>query len=179
LLGTTNLLNSISSFAADGGLREAASWASLRQQIYISLTTQQPLAINLTTYRNSSAFNKSDDESTANKIIFIFASILTATFQPESHLSAAQWNDLDAEVHGWNLSKPWDFAPLWVDDSVDTSQDLQACARPWPELLMSRPAQGKNPAAAQPRLQSSRVSDVHYSSWNAILLPVQNPSFCL
>jgi len=142
LLGTTKLLNSISSFAADGGLREASSWASLRQQIYISLTSQQPLAINLSTYRNSSAFSKSDNESTANRIIFIFASILTRTFQPEGQLSVAQWEELDAEVQGWDATKPWNFTPLWVEPVENKNQDPNQNSGPWPELLMSHPAQG-------------------------------------
>src|ERR1700761_5576924 len=73
LFGTTRILNSIASFAADGGLREAASWVSLRQHIYISLTSQHPLTINLTNYGHSNAFHTSEDESWANRIIFIFA----------------------------------------------------------------------------------------------------------
>lgn len=186
LLGTTKLLNSISSFAADGGLRESASWASLRQQIYISLTSQHPLAIDLTTYRNSSAFSGSDDESAANRIIFIFASILTATFQPEIQLPVAQWKDLDAEVQNWNMSKPWNFTPLWIDDSVDEGQDLHQHRTPWPEMLMSHPSQGmsSSPDFLTPTRRIcdrgyDLMSHTYHSSWNAILLPGQDHSIYL
>ncbi|KAK5073384.1 hypothetical protein LTR70_010309 [Exophiala xenobiotica] len=47
LFGARRILDSVSAFAADGGLREAASWLSTRQHIYVSLTEQQPLDINL------------------------------------------------------------------------------------------------------------------------------------
>jgi hypothetical protein len=139
LFGTTRLLNSISSFAADGGLRESASWVSLRQHIYISLTSQHPLAINLTNYRHSSAFRELDDESLANRIIFIFASILTLVFGLEKGPSVEQWAELEAEVEAWSMSKPWNFAPLWFTGSADPTDG------PWPNLLMSHPSHGKTP----------------------------------
>jgi hypothetical protein len=137
LFGTTRLLNSIASFAADGGLRESSSWISLRQHIYISLTSQQALDINLANYRDSSAFCQSDDESWANRIIFIFASILIHVFRSHDELYAQRWAELEAEVESWNLSKPWHFTPLWVEKSADSERGR------WPELLMSYPAQGK------------------------------------
>ena len=176
LLGTTKLLNSISSFAADGGLREASSWASLRQQIYISLTSQQPLAINLSTYRNSSAFSKSDNASTANRIIFIFASILTRTFQPEGQLSVAQWEELEAEVQGWDAMKPWNFTPLWLEPVENTNQIPDEKSSPWPELLMSHPAQGdlaENPSNIMSDIQL--VVGMQYYHLSKIILAIYDP----
>jgi hypothetical protein len=137
LFGTTRLLNSIAAFAADGGLRESASWISLRQHIYISLTSQQALDINLANYRDSSAFRETDDESWANRIIFIFASILIHVFRPHTELYAQRWAELEAEVESWSRSKPWYFSPLWVEQSADSEQG------PWPELLMAYPPQGE------------------------------------
>ncbi|KAL2436836.1 hypothetical protein ABEF95_014779 [Exophiala dermatitidis] len=144
LFGTTRLLNSIASFAADGGLRESASWVSLRQHIYICLTSQHPLTINLTNYRHSNVFQNSDDESWANRIIFIFASILTHVFRPEGEqqLSVDQWNELDADVRSWDLSKPWHFAPLFMErpDTHTTASDGPRRSV-WPEVFVCNPAQ--------------------------------------
>ncbi|OQV01499.1 hypothetical protein CLAIMM_06846 [Cladophialophora immunda] len=140
LFGTTRILNSIASFAADGGLRESASWVSLRQHIYISLTSQHPLTINLTNYRHSSVFRLSDDESWANRIIFIFARILTHVFGDDNEqLSLEQWADLDSEVTSWEVSKPWHFAPLFIDSPGVSA--LESNRSPWPELYVCNPAQ--------------------------------------
>lgn len=54
--GSARILNSISSFAADGGLRESANWISLRQHITVSLMKQQLLDLDLSNYRFSRAF---------------------------------------------------------------------------------------------------------------------------
>jgi hypothetical protein len=119
--GTARILNSISSFAADGDLREAASWVSLRQHIYVSLTTQQPLNLSLSNYRHSSVFREFDDESWANRIIFQFATILQHVFEdsPEStSLTRDKWAELDADVDEWERTKPWGFTALFVDPAA-------------------------------------------------------------
>jgi hypothetical protein len=119
--GTARILNSISSFAADGDLREAASWVSLRQHIYVSLTSQQPLNLSLENYRHSSSFREFDDESWANRIIFQFATILQHVFEdsPEcTSLTRDKWAELDADVDEWERTKPWTFTALFVDPSA-------------------------------------------------------------
>lgn len=136
LFGTTRLLHSIASFAADGGLRECVSWIALRQHIYISLTSQSPFTINLEHYRNSRVFQSQDDDSWANRIVFIFADILTNVFlQDGRQISLEKWNELDADVDGWEASKPQHFAPLFVQE------DPEGDTTPWPEVLMCSPAQ--------------------------------------
>lgn len=113
-------MNSISSFAADGGLRESASWVSLRQHIYVSLTSQQPLNLSLDNYRHSSAFRDFDDESWANRIIFLFAMVLKSIFDDDNvgSLNKEKWAELDADVEEWERTKPWTFAALWSPDSA-------------------------------------------------------------
>ena len=130
LLGTARILNSIASYAADGGFKESASWISLRQDIYISLTSQQPLSLNLSNYRHSGVFSDQSDESWANRIVFIFASILNYVF--EGQLGPNHWSDLEAEAEAWNLTKPWYFSALWTKGSRVESQ-------PWPQLQTSDP----------------------------------------
>ncbi|KIV82255.1 hypothetical protein PV11_04378 [Exophiala sideris] len=141
LFGTTRILNSIASFAADGGLRESASWVSLRQHIYICLTSQHPLTINLTNYRDSSVFKDTDDEAWANRIIFLFANILTHVFTLGSdQLSVQQWLELDAELAAWDAAKPWHFSPLYIDQARVFGAPGEASS-PWPCLLVCNPAQ--------------------------------------
>ncbi|KAF2645794.1 hypothetical protein P280DRAFT_388675, partial [Massarina eburnea CBS 473.64] len=124
--GTARILNSISSFASDGGLRESASWVSLRQHIYVSLTTQQPINLSLDNYRHSAVFRDYDDESWANRIIFQFANILQHVFEDNTTsnsntLTREKWNELDADAEEWFRTKPWTFAPLYSDPDVGST----------------------------------------------------------
>lgn len=129
--GTARILNSISSFAADGGLRESASWVSLRQHIYVSLTTQQTVNLSLDNYRHSSVFREFDDEAWANRIIFQFAVILQEVFKDSSShsLSREKWAELEADVEEWDRTKPWTFAALYMDPNAGKEFNGS-----WPEL---------------------------------------------
>jgi hypothetical protein len=134
--GTARILNSISSFAADGGLRESASWVSLRQHIYVSLTNQQPVNLSLDNYRHSSVFREFDDEAWANRIIFQFAIILQHVFEDSRHgeqssggVSREKWNELEADTEEWERTKPWTFTSLYKDPSAGDTFDGT-----WPDL---------------------------------------------
>ncbi|KAI1458889.1 hypothetical protein F4805DRAFT_456283 [Annulohypoxylon moriforme] len=144
-LGASRIINASSSFAADGGLRESASWVSLRQHIYISLTTQRPLDLDLENYRCSSIFRESHDEAWTNRIIFCFANILKHVFENDTlgHLSQEKWTELNTEVDEWDNTKPWTFTPLAEDQFVDKNTELGRAQwqGEWPELLTAHPAQ--------------------------------------
>ncbi|KAF3005883.1 hypothetical protein E8E13_009301 [Curvularia kusanoi] len=136
--GTARILNSISSFAADGGLRESASWVSLRQHIYVSLTSQQPLNLSLENYRHSSVFREFDDESWTNRAIFLFATILQTIFEENGEattnsLTKEKWNALHADVDEWERTKPWTFSALHVEpnagEKFEGSWPLLPCAQ--------------------------------------------------
>lgn len=137
LLGGKRLLNSIASYAADGGFKESASWISLRQHIYISLTTESPLGLNLSNYEHSSVFVDQSDEAWANRAVFLFACVLNYIFgsENEGHSGrhdAERWAELEAEIEAWNVSKPWYFSALWTQ----TSQERVGA---WPEVQTSHP----------------------------------------
>ncbi|KAJ4314863.1 hypothetical protein N0V94_006241 [Neodidymelliopsis sp. IMI 364377] len=132
--GTARILNSISSFAADGGLRESASWVSLRQHIYVSLTSQQPLNLSLDNYRHSSVFHEFDDESWTNRIIFLFATVLQNIFEDSGEantnsLTKEKWVELHAEVDEWERTKPWTFCAIHVEPDAGERFDGK-----WPDL---------------------------------------------
>lgn len=130
--GTARILNSISSFAADGGLRESASWVSLRQHIYVSLTRQQPFNLSLDNYKHSCVFREYDDEAWANRIVYQFALILQYVFEDveqANSLTREKWAELNADTEEWYQAKPWSFAPLYMDPKAGDSFD-----EAWPVL---------------------------------------------
>jgi hypothetical protein len=139
LLGGKRLLNSIASYAADGGFKEAASWISLRQHIYISLTTQSSLGLNLSNYEHSSVFTAQSDEAWANRAVFLFARVLNYVFGSEDggvhsgRFESEEFTELENEVEAWNVSKPWYFSVLWAEADHDRRGQ-------WPEAQTSTPA---------------------------------------
>ena len=138
LLGGKRLLNSIASYAADGGFKEAASWISLRQHIYISLTTQSPLGLNLSNYEHSSVFTAQSDEAWANRAVFLFARVLNYIFGSEDaghsgRFDPERFTELENEVEAWNMSKPWYFSILWTESEHEQQGS-------WPVAQTSAPA---------------------------------------
>lgn len=133
LYGGTRLLNSIAQFVPSGGLGEAASWIFLRQDIYVSLTTGQPLNIDLNNFRESPLFHADTSSAWANKMIFIFAEILNFSCQQDKLPSLERWKELEAQAEAWNNSKPWHFRPLWIREET----------LPFPEIWMMGPPHGE------------------------------------
>ncbi|KAK0621080.1 hypothetical protein DIS24_g11473 [Lasiodiplodia hormozganensis] len=130
LYGGTRLLNSIAQFVPSGGLGEAASWIFLRQDIYVALTTGQPLNIDLELFRQSPSFHADTSSGWANRMIFIFAEILDYSCRQDQAHSVERWKELEEQVEAWNDNKPWHFRPLWIrEDAV-----------PFPEIWMTGPA---------------------------------------
>ena len=76
LLGSSRLVNTINEVAASGGLGEAAAWVALRQNIYVCLTINAPLNLDLDCYKASTSFIGVTDHAWVNKIVYVFAEIL-------------------------------------------------------------------------------------------------------
>ncbi|KFZ24404.1 hypothetical protein V502_01122 [Pseudogymnoascus sp. VKM F-4520 (FW-2644)] len=112
LLGQSRLLNSMAKFSHCGGLGEAASWVSLRQDIYISMISKQPISIDLKIYEKSQSFEKKDDGSWANVMVYLFARVLALAFSPNNEHLHDEWQYLDRSIEEWNASKPKTFSPM-------------------------------------------------------------------
>ncbi|KAH1560820.1 hypothetical protein KXX62_002186 [Aspergillus fumigatus] len=114
LTGTTHILNTMSSFGSSGGLGEAAAWLCLREDMYISLTSQSPLRTNLQSFERSDVFTRTDDFAWSNRMVFLLARILSCAFNEESRTrrSCASLKALEKEVDDWSASKPQTFQPV-------------------------------------------------------------------
>ncbi|KAH6662721.1 fungal-specific transcription factor domain-containing protein [Halenospora varia] len=130
LLGSTRLVNSITRFSSSGGLGEAASWVILRQVIYISLVSKEPMSIQLENYEQSHSFLKQDDYSWTNIMVLLFAKVLSIVFIPQENVSAADWLGLEAAIEKWNVSRPDTFNQLSVHEGAFAKQGA------FPEIWM-------------------------------------------
>jgi hypothetical protein len=104
----------MSSFGSSGGLGEAAAWLCLREDMYISLTSQSPLRTNLQSFERSDVFSRTDDFAWSNRMVFLLARILSCAFNEESRTrrSYASLKHLGTKVDDWNASKPQTFQPV-------------------------------------------------------------------
>jgi hypothetical protein len=97
----------VSTFGSSGGLGEAAAWLCLRQDIYISLTTQRPLRTNLQSFYHSDVFRKNDDFAWSSRMVFLLAKVLQGAFT-----DCATAHGITAEIDEWYSTKPYTFEPV-------------------------------------------------------------------
>ncbi|KXG49523.1 Protein of unknown function DUF3468 [Penicillium griseofulvum] len=107
LTGTTHILNTVSTFGSSGGLGEAAAWLCLRQDIYISLTSQRPLRTNLQSFFHSDVFQRNDDFAWSSRMVFLLANVLQCAFTNTTITDVT-----DHEIEEWYSTKPHTFDPV-------------------------------------------------------------------
>jgi hypothetical protein len=84
----------------------------LRQDIYVSLTAQQPLRTNLQNFLDSNVFQRDDDFAWSSRMVFLLAKALQNAFSEPSESDVGIIND---EVEAWHTSKPHTFEPIRVE----------------------------------------------------------------
>ncbi|PYH46450.1 uncharacterized protein BP01DRAFT_337793 [Aspergillus saccharolyticus JOP 1030-1] len=133
-VGSNRLLNRMSYSAFSGGLAEAASWQFLRQALYACVVQHQPMQLNLENYERSLVFQRRDDASYANVIIFYCAKIFQ--LWSGSHCSPVdetEWQHLTDSVEQWYNARPLSWQPLQYNDANPEEN------RPFPEMWMMSP----------------------------------------
>jgi hypothetical protein len=158
------MLNTTSAFGFRGGLREATAWLCLRQDIYISLISQQPLRTNLRNFRRSNVFLKNDDFSWANKMVFLLSEVLSCAFNDSPSSSSCHiLRTLHQEVEDWKVRKPATFTPIrFVPRGRNKEHRL-------PEIWMLSPVHGKLPAKVMHGTCGNIDNQSLFSGWSPIL----------
>ncbi|KAF7190598.1 hypothetical protein HII31_07757 [Pseudocercospora fuligena] len=109
--GVSRILNAVPNFAAVGGLGEAAAWLCLREDIYVSLTTQSPIKIALEHFRRSSFIERGDDASWASLMVLHLAELLKEIYSATQDIDKIA--SIDAEIAAWESNKPTSFQPIY------------------------------------------------------------------
>ncbi|KAF7595092.1 hypothetical protein BBP40_007296 [Aspergillus hancockii] len=136
LTGTTRILNTVSSFGSSGGLGEAAAWLCLREDIYISLTSQQPLQTDFHSFSSSDVFLREDDFAWASRMVFLLAKLLKYAFNYNHTADPAMLEGIREEIENWNIRKPRTFEPIHY---IPRNSELH---RIFPEVWMLLPVHG-------------------------------------
>ena len=98
-------------YSTMGGVAEAACWLCLREDIYVSLTTQTPIKTALDCFPNSASILRNDDYSWASQSILNLAILLKSAFcEPRNPADLAR---SEAQISDWNASKPTSYEPIY------------------------------------------------------------------
>ncbi|EXJ73101.1 uncharacterized protein A1O5_04250 [Cladophialophora psammophila CBS 110553] len=165
LLGSSRVINSVGEVAANGGLGESAAWIVLRQGVYVSLTSNAPLNVDLGCYKRSVVFLGLTDHAWANKIVFIFAETLVYSAKSSEHAGAdvEDWRTLQHAATQWYHDKPDTFLPVFEASSEESAPNRLAgpgCRNPFPTISM---------------LQAPHVIGLMYYHLTLILLALSDP----
>ncbi|OAP58086.1 hypothetical protein AYL99_07176 [Fonsecaea erecta] len=166
LLGSSRVINSVGEVAANGGLGESAAWLVLRQSIYVSLTSNTPLNVNLGCYKRSSVFLGLTDHAWANKIVFVFAETLAYSAKSNGHdlTDVEDWHTLQHAAKQWYLDKPDTFLPVFetpIEEDARNEHTTNEFRNPFPTISM---------------LQAPHVIGLMYYHLTLILLALSDPT---
>jgi hypothetical protein len=98
-------------FTSLGGTAEAACWLCLREDIYISLTTQTPMRTALESFLASASILRQDDQSWASLSILNLGFLLDRAFSELRDPSVLATSE--AELAQWSETKPSTYQPIY------------------------------------------------------------------
>lgn len=127
LLGTRVFLSAQDATLLNGGLREAAFWIGLRQEIYVAFVNQRSVIPTLEHLQFDQTFEPAEDHVWANRIIAHCAEVLRYCFGEDlNSMTPSRYTELTSYAENWVHMKPTSFTPMFVgtpsvlDDDVNT-----------------------------------------------------------
>ncbi|EKG17942.1 hypothetical protein MPH_04799 [Macrophomina phaseolina MS6] len=112
LLGTQVFLTAQERSTVYGGLRQAAFWVGLRQEIYMAFVNQRTIIPVLEHCNIDRSFENASDCVWANRIVTHCADVLRYCFG-DGEQSLANYNRLLDYCDGWYMFKPPSFSPIY------------------------------------------------------------------
>lgn len=117
LIGTHIFITAQESSAMLGGLRLAAFWVGLRQEIYVAFVNQRSIIPPLQHCNVDRSFNAADDGTWANRIIVHCAETIRYCFGIHEHeRNHARFLELLQYCEEWAKYTPSSFTPIFYKD---------------------------------------------------------------
>jgi hypothetical protein len=102
----------------NGGLRQAAFWVGLRQEIYMAFVNQQSIIPALEHCNIDRSFEAATDDVWAQRMVVLAADIILYCFGDHDHLQST-YNFLSDCTTQWHNSKPTSFTPVYEQPSSE------------------------------------------------------------
>ncbi|OCK75378.1 hypothetical protein K432DRAFT_429464 [Lepidopterella palustris CBS 459.81] len=118
LLGTHVFISAQERSTVTGGLRQAAFWVGLRQEIYMAFVNQRSILPVLEHCNIDRSFEPTDDCTWANRIVVLCADVIRYCFGDGDH-NVSTYSQLLEYSRDWMTYKPASFSPIFYRDPKD------------------------------------------------------------
>ncbi|KAJ9649400.1 hypothetical protein H2199_000175 [Coniosporium tulheliwenetii] len=118
LLGTHVFISAQERSTVMGGLRQAAFWVGLRQEIYMAFVNQRSILPALEHCNIDRSFDMANDCTWANRIVVHCADVLRYCFGDGEH-SVNTYNQLSDYCRDWMAYKPASFSPIFYREASE------------------------------------------------------------
>lgn len=122
LIGSNSLITAQERASISGGLRQAAFWVGLRQEIYVAFVNQRSIIPNLEYCNIDRTFDAAPDHIWSCRMVVICADVLRYCYDGKDN-SSADYRALADSVEQWFDSKPASFTPVF-SQPADTTGTL-------------------------------------------------------
>ncbi|GAB7355561.1 hypothetical protein MBLNU459_g6035t1 [Dothideomycetes sp. NU459] len=116
LIGTQLFISAQERSAVTGGLRLAAFWVGLRQEIYVAFVNQRSIIPPLEHCNVDRSFEPADDGTWANRIVVHCAEVIRYCFGEESEQSLQRYAQLYEYCEDWLRFTPQSYRPIFFSD---------------------------------------------------------------
>ena len=116
LLGAHALISAQERATMAGGLREAAFWVGLRQEIYVAFVNQRSIMPSLEHCNIDRSFGAAPDNVWSCRMVVLCSDVLRYCFGDSDPLSST-YNFLNESVGQWYRSKPASFTPVYYKEA--------------------------------------------------------------
>jgi len=135
LLGTHIFLQAQESHTMTGGLRQAAYWVALRQEIYIAFVSQRSIVPTLEHCAVERSLEPGDDCAWANRIIVHCAHVIKYCFGDASKTTLL-YDSLVEYCERWMAFKPPSFDPMFLREPTSSDGDGGGKDKIFPEIWL-------------------------------------------
>ena len=112
LLGANTFLTAQVRSTFDGGLRQAAFWVGLRQEIYVAFVNQRSIIPELSYATIDRSLDAAPDHIWACRMVILCADVMRYCFGEEDQ-PASTYNWLASSVARWSECKPASWTPVY------------------------------------------------------------------
>ncbi|KAF7185048.1 hypothetical protein HII31_13671 [Pseudocercospora fuligena] len=113
LLGAQAFIAAQERAAVTGGLRQAAFWVGLRQEVYVAFVNQRPVLPALEHCNIDRSFDAAEDHIWACRMVVLCADTIRFCFSDHPQ-TIANYTYLTSQVSQWHTSKPLTFTPIYT-----------------------------------------------------------------
>jgi hypothetical protein len=118
LLGSHAFIRAQKHALANDGLRQAAFWVGLRQEIYVAFVNQRSIAIELGDFDFDRSCDPAPDHIWSCRVVALCADAIRICFG-KSDITESEYTRLSHSINKWHSCKSANFTPVYYKEADD------------------------------------------------------------